>query len=256
MENRIKAIIVEDEKLARQRLKKLLMDHQDFIEVIGEADNGEDGADLANKLRPDVIFLDIQMPILNGFEMLDYLEYKANVIFTTAFEEYAIAAFEANSIDYVLKPIKKERLAQSIDRLRNLKVDKGTEDIDKMLEVIANLKETTSEKRDSIAVSVGEKIVFVKFDNINFFKAEDKYVFIHTDNSQRHIIDYSLTNLEKKLPSNFTRVHRAHILNMDKVKEIHKGFNGKYIFIINDVEKTQITCGTSYIRSVKEKIKF
>lgn len=256
MSNLFRAIIVEDEKLARNRLKKLLKEHEDLIEIVGEADNGEDGYDLANKLKPDLIFLDIQMPILNGFEMLEYLEYSPKIIFTTAYEEYAIAAFEANSIDYILKPIKSERLELTINKISKIESpDNSSLEMDKVMKVLESFQ-TDKAERDSIAVSVGDKIVFIKFKDISFFKAEDKYVFIHDHNNQSHIIDYSLTSLEKKLPSNFTRVHRAFILNMEKVKEIHKGFNGKYIFIIDDIEKTQITCGTSYIRAVKQKIKF
>lgn len=256
MSNVFRAIIVEDEKLARNRLKKLLKEHEGIIEVVGEADNGEDGYDLANKLKPDLIFLDIQMPILNGFEMLEYLEYSPKIIFTTAYEEYAIAAFEANSIDYILKPIKAERLELTINKISKIhSPDKSSLEMEKVMKVLESFQ-TDKDERDSIAVSVGDKIVFIKFKDISFFKAEDKYVFIHDNNNQRHIIDYSLTSLEKKLPSNFARVHRAFILNMEKVKEIHKGFNGKYIFIIDDIEKTQITCGTSYIRAVKQKIKF
>ena len=251
-----KVILVEDEKLARNRLKKLLKEHEGVIEVIGEADNGHDGYILANKERPELIFLDIQMPVLNGFEMLEYLEYNPKIIFTTAYEEYAIAAFEENSIDYLLKPIKPERLEITINKLSSVeKVESETSvEMEKMMQVINRIN--PEGERDSIAVSVGEKIIFIKFEDIVFFKAEDKYVFIHDKDNRKHIIDYSLSSLEKKLPTFFFRVHRAHVINMDKVKEIHKGFNGKYIFIMNNLEKTQITCGTSYIKGVKQKIKF
>ncbi len=256
MSQTYKAILVEDEKLARNRLKKLLKEHESIIEIIGEADNGEDGYILANKERPDLIFLDIQMPVLNGFEMLEYLEYNPKIIFTTAYEEYAIAAFEENSIDYLLKPIKPERLEKTIDKIASVeKVESDTSvEMEKMMQVINRI--SPENERDTIAVSVGEKIIFIKFEDIVFFKAEDKYVFIYDKDNRKHIIDYSLSSLEKKLPPYFFRVHRAHVINMDKVKEIHKGFNGKYIFIMNDHEKTQITCGTSYIKGVKQKIKF
>ena len=256
MSQKFKVILVEDEKLARNRLKKLLNEHSDVIEIIGEADNGEDGYVLANKERPDIIFLDIQMPVLNGFEMLDYIEYNPKIIFTTAYEEYAIAAFEENSIDYLLKPIKPERLLKTIEKLsrvEKLQSDTSVE-MEKMMQVINRIN--PEGERDSIAVSVGEKIIFIKFEDIIYFKAEDKYVFIHDKDNRKHIIDYSLSTLEKKLPSFFFRVHRAHVINMDRIKEIHKGFNGKYIFIMDDLEKTQITCGTSYIKGVKQKIKF
>ena len=256
MSQKFKVILVEDEKLARNRLKKLLNEHSDVIEIIGEADNGEDGYVLANKERPDIIFLDIQMPVLNGFEMLDYIEYNPKIIFTTAYEEYAIAAFEENSIDYLLKPIKPERLLKTIEKLsrvEKLQSDTSVE-MEKMMQVINRIN--PEGERDSIAVSVGEKIIFIKFEDIIYFKAEDKYVFIHDKDNRKHIIDYSLSSLEKKLPSFFFRVHRAHVINMDRIKEIHKGFNGKYIFIMDDLEKTQITCGTSYIKGVKQKIKF
>ncbi|HIF14824.1 MAG TPA: response regulator transcription factor [Bacteroidetes bacterium] len=228
--------------LSYDEVKKLLKEHESIIEIIGEADNGEDGYILANKERPDLIFLDIQMPVLNGFEMLEYLEYNPKIIFTTAYEEYAIAAFEENSIDYLLKPIKPERLEKTIDKISSVeKVESDTSiEMEKMMQVINRI--SPENERDTIAVSVGEKIIFIKFEDIVFFKAEDKYVFIHDKDNRKHIIDYSLSSLEKKLPPYFFRVH--------------KGFNGKYIFIMNDFEKTQITCGTSYIKGVKQKIKF
>ena len=196
------------------------------------------------------------MPVLNGFEMLDYIEYNPKIIFTTAYEEYAIAAFEENSIDYLLKPIKPERLLKTIEKLSLVEKTQNetSVEMEKMMQVINRIN--PEGERDSIAVSVGEKIIFIKFEDIIYFKAEDKYVFIHDKDNRKHIIDYSLSTLEKKLPSFFFRVHRAHVINMDKIKEIHKGFNGKYIFIMDDMEKTQITCGTSYIKGVKQKIKF
>ena len=186
MSQRFKVILVEDEKLARNRLKKLLKEHEGVIEIIGEADNGEDGYILANKERPDIIFLDIQMPVLNGFEMLDYIEYNPKIIFTTAYEEYAIAAFEENSIDYLLKPIKPERLLKTIEKLSLVEKTQNetSVEMEKMMQVINRIN--PEGERDSIAVSVGEKIIFIKFEDIIYFKAEDKYVFIHDKDNRKH----------------------------------------------------------------------
>ena len=247
-----RAIIVEDEKLARNRLKKLLANYTDEIEIIAEADNGEEGYKLVNELHPDLIFLDIQMPVLTGFEMLKKLTHKPKIIFTTAYERYAIKAFEENSIDYLLKPIREERLDLTIKKLRDQTdvASSSSDESDKILQYLEALQ--PRKELSSITVTVGDRIIIVKLDWITYFHANEKYVFIREKKGQEHIIDHSLTSLEEQLPKYFLRVHRAYIINTNMIQEIRKSFNGRFVFYMSSGEK--ITCGSSYIKKIKERL--
>jgi two-component system LytT family response regulator len=252
----IKALIVEDELLARQRLKKLLLPYAHQLEIIGEATNGEEGLKMIESLRPDFIFLDIQMPILNGFEMLLKLTFKPYIIFTTAYDEYAIKAFEENSIDYLLKPIRSERLEITMDKIAKLetKTDSQLFDQNSIDTLIQHLQ--PSKKIRSITVSLGDKITIVSLDDIVFFQAEDKLTTIYTKGQKKHLITQSLSQLEKKLPDYFMRLNRSSIINDREILEIRKGFNGKLVFEMKHTDKTKITTGSSYTSLVKERLKF
>ncbi len=251
-----KTLIVEDEYLARQRLKKLLTPYSNQLDIIGEATNGEDGARMVEELKPDFVFLDVQMPVLNGFDMLLKLSYQPYIIFTTAFDEYAIKAFENNSIDYLLKPIRPERLEVTMNKIANLKqsTPSGSLDIDHIQELISHLQAPKTIR--SITVYLGDKINIVKLEDIVFFQAEDKYISVHTTTGEKHLITQSLSQLEKKLPDYFIRLNRSCMINESEIKEIRKGFNGKLVFEMQDVNHTKITSGSSYTSIIKERLKF
>lgn len=256
MKNMHKVLIVEDESLARKRLKKLLQNYNDQIEIIGEATNGEEGLELIEALKPDFVFLDIQMPILNGFDMLVKLQYQPYIIFTTAFDEYAIKAFENNSIDYLLKPIRPERLDITIEKMAKIKANSSTNtfDNDKMEMLMQHFK--APKKMRSITVHLGDKINIVNLDDIIYFQAEDKYVALHTKDDKKHLISQSLSQLENKLPEHFFRINRSCIINENEIYEIRKGFNGKLVFEMKNSDKTKVTSGSSYNTIVKERLKF
>lgn len=235
-----KTIIIDDEQLARQRIKRLLKEY-DEVDIIGEAENGQEGLAIIEQLQPDLIFLDIEMPILNGFEMLSKLKNHPKVVFTTAYDQYAIKAFEEGSIDYLLKPIELERLDKTIKKLKQTNLAAAAPiAIEDLLRQINGKKSIKT-----LTVKIGDKILLVKLSDIVHIQAEDKYVFLHTVDGKKHLTDFTLSTLEEKLPEEFVRIHRSDIINTDYIKEIRKGFNGALIFVLNNLNETRVTSSRS-----------
>ena len=210
--------------MAIGRIKRLLGKYKDF-EVIDEAKNGQEGLEKIGSHQPDVIFLDIEMPILTGFEMLTRLKFMPLVVFATDYDQYAIRAFEENSIDYLLKPIETDRLEKTVEKLRKLKSNSANSSMNASL---LKLIERFKPKKDihSISVKSGEKILFIPLNEISFFEAEDKYVFLNTTEGKQYLTNYTITALEEKLPENFVRVSCYSIVNSLLIKELQKYFSG------------------------------
>ena len=242
-----KTIIIDDEQLARQRLKRLLKAY-DEIEVIAEAEDGELGLESINKHKPNLIFLDIEMPILNGFEMLAKLTHQPKVVFTTAYDQYAIKAFEEGSIDYLLKPIEIERLDKTIKKLKQTNLVAAPVQIE---ELIRQMQQKKAIK--TLTVKLGDKILLIKLSDIVHVQAEDKYVFLHTEDGKKHLTDFTLSALEEKLPEEFLRIHRSEIINTEYIKEIRKGFNGALVFVLNNAEETRVTSSRSNSEALRER---
>lgn len=241
-------IIIDDEELARLRLIRLLRNYTDIIEVIAEAVNGEDGLKKVEELKPDLIFLDIEMPVYNGFEMLSRLEHSPRVIFTTAYDQYAIKAFEEDSIDYLLKPVEAERLELTIKKLE--KVNKQ-EDVNIPLESL--LKQLNVKKdRKTITVKIGDRILLIKPEDIAYIQAEDKYVFLCCLDGKKHLTDFTITGLEEKLPDSFIRISRSTLINADHISEIRKSFNGTLVFVMKDRESTKLSSSRRYGEVLRE----
>ena len=243
-----KTIIVDDEPLARQRLKRLLLEFPHFT-IEAEAANGKEAIELINSLQPDVVFLDIEMPVFNGFEVLAQLNTQPKIIFTTAFDQYAIKAFEENSVDYLLKPIEKERLEKAVNKLQKL------ENSDINILPIQQLIEQLNPKKvlKSLTVKIGDRILLIKTENIVFLEAEDKYVFIHTSDGEKLLTDLTITGLEEKLSEEFVKIHRSIIINSEKIKEIRKSFNGALVFVMNNKEQTRLSSSRSNGESLRER---
>jgi len=245
----IKTLLADDEDIAIHRLKKALNKYPE-IKIIGEAKNGETAIELINGLRPDLVFLDIQMPGFNGFEVLDRLQYIPLIVFVTAYEEYAIKAFEKNSLDYLLKPVEEERLALTMKRIMDNKADES----DVLLKIKNLISDTqTVEKIRTIPVKIGQKITLVHVADICFFEAKDKYVYIHTKEEEK-LIEYPLTYLQDRLPAEFIRVHRSFVINKLKIREIHKYFKGTYMILMNDSSGSKIKSSYSYDETIKTKL--
>jgi len=244
MNQLFRAIVIDDEPAARRLMRNLLREHSDVVEVIDEAGNGKDAIEKIEKLKPELIFLDIQMPDLTGFEVIEQLHDKPNIIFTTAYEQYAIKAFENFSIDYLLKPIKEERLQQSIEKLKRFGRLNQTINLNGLQEIIKQFQ--SPKKATALPIRTGDRINLIRYENISYVEAQDKYVCVYTIDGQKFLTDQSLTVLGDKLPSTFCRIHRSYIINKDKIKEMHKHFSGRYLFIMDDKSATRLTSGRTY----------
>lgn len=217
----MKAIIIDDERLARKELASLLTDYPD-IEVVAESHNADHAKVKIESLQPDLIFLDIQMPVKTGFELLEELSFIPQVIFTTAYDEYALKAFEVNAFDYLLKPIEKERLKESLEKLKQrVKDDEASDKSEAKIESTSGLS-----LEDQIFVKDGEKCWFVKLDKVSAFESEGNYVRIHFEGNKPLILK-SLNNLEQRLNEKyFFRANRKFIINLSWIENMESWFNG------------------------------
>ncbi|MBN2564870.1 MAG: response regulator transcription factor [Candidatus Eisenbacteria bacterium] len=243
----MKVLVVDDEELARARITELLSGLSG-VEIVGEAENGLAAVEMIERLRPDVAILDIQMPGMNGFEVIEALAHMPLVIFATAYDEYAIKAFEVNSVDYLLKPISKERLAEAVNRARSVIARKPV--LDQELSRLATV--VRSREVDRLPVLKGKKIVLINIDEIVWIGADDELVFVHTK-TDRFLINSTMAELERRLsPGIFFRTHRSSIVNLNHVKEIVPWFGGKYKIVADDADKTELTLSRARARSLKD----
>jgi two-component system LytT family response regulator len=228
----LKAIIVDDERLARAELKKLLQDYPD-IDVIDEAANAEEGVDKIESQSPDIIFLDIQMPGKTGFDLLADLERAPHVIFTTAYDEYALKAFEVNALDYLLKPIEPRRLADAVHKLQY--------EISKERAGLHGVNRGPLTELDQVFVKDGERCWFVKLSEIRLFESVGNYakVFFSTN---KPLILKSLNALEERLDDRiFFRANRKHIINLRWIEKIEPYFNGGLLVELKGGEKIEVS---------------
>ena len=225
----INALIVDDERLARQELVSMLEDFNK-IKVAGEAANADEAAILITEKDPDLVFLDIQMPGKTGFELLEMLDNVPDVIFTTAYDEYALKAFEVNAFDYLLKPIDPKRLAESVNKYLENHVPRPK-----------NQARTMLGKDDQVFVKDGDKCWFVRLDNIRLFESDGNYVKVFFDNF-RPMIHKSLNALDEKLDDKiFFRASRKHIINLAWVDAIETWFNGGLLVKLKGGEKIEVS---------------
>tara|TARA_R110002051_G_scaffold300081_1_gene367379 strand:- start:125 stop:886 length:762 start_codon:yes stop_codon:yes gene_type:complete len=245
------ALIIDDEAPAREGLHNLLKEFPETIQVLDSAKNGIEAEEKIISLKPDIIFLDIEMPGCTGFELLAKLETIPIVVFCTAYDEYALEAFETNSIDYLVKPIKLERIKRTIQKLKTFENNISSDEILTALKKIANKKEV--QKMTSITVKKDNKLLFIKLDDVSFFESDHNYVSINTE-FNRYLSNESITNLAAKLPDIFLRIHRGIIINKNYVNDIQKYFNSRYIITLNDKKKMSITSGRSYNEVIKNWI--
>jgi two-component system LytT family response regulator len=246
----MRAIIVEDEQPARQLIQNYLKDIQD-LEVIGEYPDGFSGAVAINRDKPDLVFLDIQLPRIDGFELLELLEYNPQIIFTTANDEHAIAAFERNATDYLLKPFSKDRFLKALDKAREKhELYKGN------VKSIPNIIESIAKglPLNRIVIKDSKGIHVISVDEISHFEAQDDYVMIYTANA-RYIKKLTLKQLESRLNSNqFVRVHRSCILNTNEIKRIEPYEKDSYMAILEGNVRVKIS-GSGY-KNLRKKLEF
>lgn len=228
----IKAIIIDDERLARNELKKLLSEHPD-VQIIDEASNAEEGVEKIEQHKPDLIFLDIQMPGKSGFEMLEQLERAPHVIFTTAYDEFALKAFEVNALDYVLKPIEPKRLADAIHKFHD--------EVEKTTGSSAASQRGTLTESDQVFVKDGERCWFVKLNEIRLFESVGNYAKVFFGNNKPLILK-SLNALEERLDEKvFFRANRKHIINLRWIEKVEPYFNGGLLLELKGGEKIEVS---------------
>ena len=249
------ALVIDDEPLARKRMMQLLEPFASEIEVLGEAGSGAQAVKMIHEMLPDVVFLDIQMPDMDAFEVLHSLsgDDVPLVIFTTAYDNFALKAFEENTVDYLLKPVDPDRLNVAIEKLRRMipQVDDTTVPAGFSWEKLCNLVDMSGLYLQRLQVKVGDRIVFVNIDEVIRFHSEEKYTTVYTVNGQ-YVIDTTLVELEKKLdPRHFTRVHRSHIVAIDYIAECRKGDAGRMVMVLRDKAATQLVVSRSLIKKIR-----
>lgn len=247
-----KAIIIEDELLARQRLKYLIADHLDTISLVGESDAGKTGIALANQMRPDVLFLDVHLPDMHGFDVLKSLDFQPMVIFTTAYADYAVQAFDVFSVDYLVKPFDAARFQKAIDKISKFQHLAPNPDYERLAKLF--FESQRKPKQTSLAVRSGQKFLLIDFEDIILLKADDKYVMVTTSNSKSYLCEKSLSTLEEILTDDFIRVHRSVIINKTWIAEIHRYFKGRLMLVLDDKERTSVITSDSYTQAVKDRL--
>lgn len=240
----IKAVIVEDSRLARNELKELIKNHEEIV-LVGEAENVDNAYELIKNVNPDLLFLDINMPEKDGFQLLEMLDEVPTIIFTTAFDEYAIKSFEYNAFDYLLKPINQKRFSKSIEKV----LEEFTKDTPKES---SNDDKLSLDKQ--IFIKDGDACWLVKIKDISLFEIVGNYTRVYF-NDNKPLIYKSLTQIEEKLPSDvFFRANRQQIININDVKKVVSWFNGKLKIELNSGQEIEISRRQSYL--FKDQLSF
>jgi len=256
----ISAFLADDESLAIERLTRLLASF-DSIRIVGSATDPAQALAYLNddSVEPvDVLFLDIQMPGMTGFDLLARLKVQPFVIFTTAYDEFALRAFEVNSIDYLVKPIETDQLARALKKLGRLrpvpKPDWQRDSAEILKQLAASLQAPQADYPRRIASRVGERISFLDLDEVTHFIAHDKLTYAVV-NGHRHSVDQTIAELERRLdPARFLRIHRSALVNVDWIHEINSWFAGKVILSLKDAQHTQIPVARDRVRSLKSSL--
>lgn len=236
-----KVILIDDESSGRQLINEYLKEYPDLI-LLGEANNGVDAVKICNEFKPDLIFLDIQMPGLTGFEVLTYLDEIPNIIFSTAYDSYALQAFEVHAVDYLLKPYTKERFKKAIEKL---KWDNEINSVAPLAESLLIEKQTYPER---ILVHKNKKLITLSVSNIIRIEAYGDYSKLFTTNDY-FISNYGISSLEEKLnPKNFIRVHRSSIVNLKQIKEVQR-YGKTFEITMTNADKVKVSL--SYMDNLK-----
>ena len=249
MTEKIRTIIVEDEELARNLLKSFLKDAGN-IDLIAECENGFEGVKTINEMKPDLVFLDIQMPKITGFELLELLDHKPHIIFATAYDQYALKAFEYNAADYLLKPYSKERLMEAIEKVAERISAEGPNS-----DVADRVSDYPREEMlDRIVVKDRHKIHIIPVDQVRYIESMDDYVMIYTREG-RHMKQKTMKYFENALDSkDFVRIHRSYIVKVEEINEIHQYEKESYIVILHD--KTKLKVSKTGYKNLKDVLNF
>ena len=252
----MRALVVDDEQLAREELC-FQLGQMDDVEIVGQAGNGVEALEAAERLHPDVVFLDIQMPGLGGFEVARRLlarQAPGHVVFVTAFDQHAIEAFEVNALDYLLKPVEPGRLEQAVERARRRLEAAGP--LNEQLEKIVRLMGVRPDRQGQIAVKVGERFLLVQAGDVIYASVNGDTITIVTGQLSGTSNYRTLDELQGRLdPDVFWRVHRSHLVNINKIKEIVPWFSRNYILRMKDGKGTEIPVSRSQTKRLRDYLK-
>jgi two-component system, LytTR family, response regulator len=250
------AFLLDDEKLATERLRRLLTEDS-RVRVLGFSNDPAEAIPQIDALRPDLLFLDIQMPEIDGFGVLHQLERAPLVIFTTAYDQYALQAFETNSVAYLLKPIEPAKLTQALNKVEAMRSGQtAPPDLDALLARITNRLGPVESPRypERISSRTGDKVEFVDLSRVTHFYAEDKLTFAATE-TKAYVVDQTITELEGKLdPERFLRIHRSTLVNLGYVSELYNYFGGKLTLRLKDAKRTELTASKERAKELRDKL--
>jgi len=260
----LRTVLVDDEQLARDELG-FLLGQVGGIEVIAQAGNGVEALSTIDRLQPDLVFLDVQMPGLTGFEVARRLldtRASSHIIFVTAYDQHAIEAFEVNAVDYLLKPVEQTRLQVAIDRARRRisverVLDRGTSSVNTdQLEKIVQLVSERQSRRERLAIKIGERFMLVQAEDVLYASLRDDGIAVVTEQHAGTSNYRTLDELQDRLdPSVFWRVHRSHLVNINKIKEIVPWFSRNYILRMKDAKSTEIPVSRTQTKRLREYLK-
>ena len=249
MPAKIKTLIVDDEPLARRNLR-VLLERDPQIEILDECRNGREAVKAINTLSPDLIFLDIQMPEMDGFDVLARVgpEHIQAIIFVTAFDQYALKAFDVHALDYLLKPFDDERFARALERAKSQMAAREINQLSERLLALLEERETERKgaKRDEryltrLMIKASSRVMLLKVDELDFIEADGNYAKLHVGR-KTHLLREKMNDLEGRLdPAKFVRIHRSIIVNLDRIKELHPHFNGDYVVVLDDGRQLRLS---------------
>ncbi len=247
---KIDCIIIDDEKLARELLLEFLEPYSE-IEIVAECSNGKDAVEKINSTKPRLIFLDVQMPGMDGFDVLETIKHKPYVIFTTAYDQYAIKAFDKSAIDYLLKPLDEERFKRAVLRASDrIKADESN--VEELISSIKGSLEGTTKYTTHLFVQKSEKLLNIEVKDIVHLEASGDYTVITTKVDQ-YLSSSGIGKLEEKLdPELFIRIHRSTIINLNALKEIEKHFNGGLIVKMENGKSFPVS--RTYAKQIRKKV--
>jgi two-component system, LytTR family, response regulator len=254
MAARIRAFLVDDEALALKRLSRML-GATGRVEIVGAGSDPVEALAEIESRKPEVLFLDIEMPGMTGFEMLAKLDPQPVVVFTTAYDQYALKAFGVNSVDYLLKPVEQAQLERALDKIERMR--RGLDPPQALRELLDRLNAVAAHQPDypeRVASRIGERVEFVDLGRVTHFFAADKLTYASTP-GKNYVVDHTIQELEQRLdPRKFVRIHRATLLNLDYLQELHAWFAGRMMVRLKDEKKTELAVSRDRVKALKERL--
>ena len=250
----IRALVVDDEPLAREMIREMLAEDSD-VEIVAECANGREAVDAIWSFRPDLVFLDIQMPELGGFEVLESLDPQTSpyIIFVTAYDQYAVRAFEVHAFDYLLKPFDRERFNEALERARRQVEREETGDLGRRLLALVKDLRRDQPRAERLVVKSGGRLFFLRADEIDWVEAAGNYVRLHVGTTS-HLLRETMNAIEGRLdPEKFFRIHRSRIVNMERIQELQPWLNGEYAVLLRT--GTRLTLSRGYREKLQDRLR-